>query len=120
MKACEIAADLAYIRTSISNVYLLGNRDGWILVDTGVVGYADAIRDVAEQRFGTDSKPNAILLTHGHYDHSAGALELAKHWDVPVYAHRLEIPYLTGQSAYPKKDPTVGGAMAFLSRFFPN
>ena len=120
MKACEIAADLAYLRTSISNVYLLGNRDAWILVDTGVVGYADEIRSAAAERFGADAKPRAIVLTHGHYDHSAGALELAKLWDVPVYAHRLEFPYLTGLSAYPKKDPTVGGAMAFLSRFFPN
>ena len=120
MKACEIAADLAYLRTSISNVYFMGNRHAWILVDTGVVGYADAIRKAAEERFGADSKPRAIVLTHGHFDHSAGALELARHWDVHVYAHRLEFPYLTGKSAYPKKDPTVGGAMAFLSRFFPS
>ncbi len=119
-KAREIATDLACIRTSISNVYLIGNRHAWILVDTGVVGYADAIREAAEERFGADAKPNAIVLTHGHYDHSAGALELAKHWNVPVYAHALEFPYLTGRSAYPQKDPTVGGAMAFLSRFFPS
>lgn len=38
---------------------------------------------------------------------------------MPVYAHRLERPFLTGRSSYPPKDPTVGGAMAFLSRFFP-
>jgi glyoxylase-like metal-dependent hydrolase (beta-lactamase superfamily II) len=119
-KACEIAPDLAWIRTSISNVYLIGNRQGWILADTGVVGYADTIRQAAEDRFGADTGPNAIVLTHGHYDHSAGALELAKHWNVPVYAHVLEFPYLTGQSAYPRKDPTVGGAMGFLSRFFPS
>jgi len=120
MTACEIASDLAWLRTSISNVYLVGNRDAWILVDTGVVGYADAVRQAAAERFGADCAPRAIVLTHGHYDHSAGALELGRHWNVWVYAHRLEFPYLTGQAAYPKKDPTVGGAMGFLSRFFPN
>ncbi len=36
-----------------------------------------------------------------------------------VYAHPLELPYLTGKSKYPPKDPTVGGAMAMLSRVFP-
>jgi glyoxylase-like metal-dependent hydrolase (beta-lactamase superfamily II) len=41
-------------------------------------------------------------------------------WDVPIYAHRLEIPYLTGKSDYPPPDPTVGGAIAFLSRFMPS
>jgi glyoxylase-like metal-dependent hydrolase (beta-lactamase superfamily II) len=116
----EIAADLAYIRTSISNVYFVGNRHSWVLVDTGVPGYADGIKKAAANRFGRESKPHAIILTHGHFDHAAGALELARHWGVSVYAHPLEFPYLTGQSAYPQKDPTVGGAMAFLSRFFPS
>ncbi len=119
-KPIEIAADLAYIPTSISNVYFVGNRDSWILTDTGVPGFADRIKQAAAARFGEDSRPHAIVLTHGHFDHAAGALELARHWGVSVYAHPLEFPYLTGQSAYPQKDPTVGGAMAFLSRFFPS
>src|SRR4029434_10028879 len=35
-------------------------------------------------------------------------------------AHELEMPYLTGRSAYPPPDPAVGGgAMATMSRFFP-
>jgi glyoxylase-like metal-dependent hydrolase (beta-lactamase superfamily II) len=116
----EIAADLAYLRTSIANVYFAGNRHAWVLMDTGVPGYADRIRKAAEERFGAESRPKSIVLTHGHFDHAAGALELARHWNVPVYAHPLEFPYLTGQSAYPQKDPTVGGAMGFLSRFFPS
>jgi glyoxylase-like metal-dependent hydrolase (beta-lactamase superfamily II) len=118
-KAREIAADLAHLRTSFSNVYFIGNRHAWILVDAGVVGYADAIREAAAERFGAESRPRAIVLTHGHFDHSAGALELARRWNVAVYAHPLEFPYLTGKSRYPMKDPTVGGAMAFMSRFFP-
>jgi hypothetical protein len=39
---------------------------------------------------------------------------------VPIYAHPLELPYLTGQSAYPPPDPTIGGAIGFLSRFMPS
>ena len=116
----EIAADLAYILAGISNVYFVGNRHSWVLMDTGVPGYADRIRKAAAHRFGETSKPHAIVLTHGHFDHAAGALELARYWGVSVYAHPLEFPYLTGQSAYPQKDPTVGGAIGFLSRFFPS
>jgi glyoxylase-like metal-dependent hydrolase (beta-lactamase superfamily II) len=44
---------------------------------------------------------------------------LLKHWDVPVYAHEFEVPYLTGKSAYPPADPTVGeGVMSLMSVFF--
>lgn len=116
----ELAADLAWLRTSISNVYFAGSRDNWVLIDAGVVGYTNLIVQAAAARFGEGSKPNGILLTHGHYDHTGCALDLARLWNVPVFAHALEFPYLQGKSVYPQKDPTVGGAMGFLSRFFPN
>jgi glyoxylase-like metal-dependent hydrolase (beta-lactamase superfamily II) len=50
-----------------------------------------------------------------------GALrELAKRWDVPIFAHERELPYLDGSVAYPPPDPSVGGGlMATLSRFYP-
>jgi len=50
-----------------------------------------------------------------------GALkELAEAWDAPVFAHQLELPYLTGRSPYPPPDPTVGGGlMAALSWMYP-
>ncbi len=35
-------------------------------------------------------RPAAILLTHGHFDHAAGAESLAKHFGIPVYAHEEE------------------------------
>jgi Metallo-beta-lactamase superfamily len=38
---------------------------------------------------------------------------------MPIYAHPLEMPYLTGKSDYPPQDSTMGGAIAVLSRLFP-
>jgi hypothetical protein len=34
-----------------------------------------------------------------------GPLEtLAKEWDVPIYAHKVEHPYLNGTESYPPPD----------------
>jgi len=116
----EITPGVARLRTLIANIYMAGEPGGaWALVDTGTPGNAERIRQAARQRYGPEARPAAILLTHGHRDHAGSALELAEAWDVPIYAHRLERPYLTGQSEYPPKDPTAGGAFSFLGRFFP-
>ncbi len=46
--------------------------------------------------------------------------DLASEWDVPVYAHPLEHPYLDGTASYPPPDPSVGGGLMLLtSPLFP-
>lgn len=105
------------------NVYIIANRKslqkGWVLVDTGPEGSAAKIMAMAEAIFGEGTQPEAIILTHGHSDHSGSVNQLLRYWDVPVYAHELEIPYLTGLSSYPPADPGVGhGLLSLLSVFF--
>jgi glyoxylase-like metal-dependent hydrolase (beta-lactamase superfamily II) len=117
----EIAPGIAWLPTSFVNAYLVGEPGGpWVLIDTGLPGFAAKIKAAAAARFGARSRPEAIVLTHGHFDHAGNAMELAQEWDVPVYAHRLELPYLTGRSDYPPPDPTLGGCIAQLSRVLPH
>ena len=117
-----VAAGVTQLRIQrFVNVYFIetGTPGEWVLVDAGLPGSANAIIGAANDLFHAGSRPAAILLTHGHLDHRGAARELADHWRVPVIAHPLEVPYLTGQALYPPSDPTVGGSLAFASRFFP-
>ncbi len=116
-----VAPGLARLGIVFVNAYALGEPGGlWVLVDAGLKGSEGFIRRAAEGRFGARARPEAILLTHGHFDHVGTARLLADAWDVPLYAHPLEVPYLTGLSDYPPRDPTMGGAMAQMSRLMPD
>ena len=115
----EIAPGVWYLPIVMANVYFLGEKNGpWVLVDTGVRGGSWRIKQAAMETFG--QAPDCIVLTHGHFDHVGGLPQLAEEWNVPVYAHALETPFLNGSADYPPPDPTVGGFMAQLSRLFPH
>lgn len=119
-----LSDDLAFVRTGIVNLLFFGPEGaedrGWVLIDAGIVGSGSTILQAAARRFGPRSRPSAIVLTHGHFDHVGALRELADRWDVPVFAHRMELPYLDGRSNYPPPDPTVGGGlMASLSWLYP-
>lgn len=104
------------------NVYLLQNAEAteWVLVDTGLKSTASKIKKLATELFGRNSIPKAIIMTHAHFDHRGSLLELAEEWNVPVYCHHQELPYVTGKASYPPADPSVGGgAMSLLSFTFP-
>ena len=118
----EVLPDVAYQRLAIVNVVFVGAAGAreWVLVDTGLPAMAGRIISAAELRYGAGARPAAIILTHGHFDHVGTLEHLVAHWQVPVYAHPLEHPYLDGTAAYPPPDPTVGGGiMSLLSPLFP-
>lgn len=117
----EVASDLFFYNIQIVNICFVGNEKSWVLIDAGMPRSAEVIFSLVEDRFGSNSRPEAIVLTHGHFDHVGAISELIKYWDVPVYAHELEIPYLTGKQSYPEPDSSVeGGFLAKISNFFPN
>ncbi len=120
----QIIPDLYCHTIQIVNIILVGNahKQPFVLVDAGMPGSSEDIISAVEDRFGPNGRPAAILLTHGHFDHVGALIELIRYWKgVPVYAHELELPYLTGKRNYPAPDPTVeGGLVAKISPLFPN
>lgn len=116
----NIADGIRHLKIVFVNAYFVDTNDGWVLVDTGLPLNGWRIKAYAETLYGANAKPAAIILTHGHFDHAGSVKDLAEDWDVPVYAHPLEMPYLTGKSDYPPQDPSIGGAISQMSRVFPH
>lgn len=117
----DIAPGLIGLHILMVNVFALSDdAGGWTLIDAGLPMSADKIRHWAEREFGTGTKPKSIILTHGHFDHVGALKDLAEGWDVPVYAHERELPFITGREEYPPPNWQAGGGiMPFTAPLYP-
>jgi glyoxylase-like metal-dependent hydrolase (beta-lactamase superfamily II) len=117
----EVLPDLYSYTNQIVNICLVGTSpDDFVMVDTGMPESAKHLIHAVEERFDEGAKPKAIILTHGHFDHVGAVVDLVERWDVDVYAHQAEFPFLTGKESYPDPDGTVeGGLVAKMSPMFP-
>jgi glyoxylase-like metal-dependent hydrolase (beta-lactamase superfamily II) len=119
-----VLPDIYCYTDQIVNLVLVGNPNesaDFVLIDTGMPKSADEIKEMVQERFDKDARPKAIVLTHGHFDHVGSVAALLEEWNIPVYAHELELPYLTGKQDYPPGDPNVdSGLVAKMSPMFPN
>jgi len=119
----KIAENVFGYRTAIANIaYIAGlgpKKEDWVLIDTGIPYSASFILKNTKQLFN-EKKPLAIILTHTHFDHIGALQTLVNKWNVPVYVHEKEIPYLESKKKYPKPTPLKEkGMMSFLSPFYP-
>ena len=87
-------------KSYFTNSYLVANDDNIVAIDAGMKSIGgDSLAALAElKRPPTDVK--AILVTHWHNDHAAGAAELAEASGAPVYYHATEAPHLTRVKAF--------------------
>lgn len=118
----EVRDDILLLRFTKVNACMVGyphvEDPKWTLVDTGLENPHDFILDVVYDRYGMDLPPQAIILTHGHFDQIGSAISLSRHWDVPVFIHEKEIPempYVTGKNhIFPLAE---GGTVPYMSQW---
>lgn len=82
-------------------VWLVADSDGITLVDAGIPSMADPILKAIESL--NRGPLQRILLTHGHSDHVGAIAKIRERHPVPVFAHRIEFPYMEGDLPYPRR-----------------
>ena len=92
-----------------TNCYILSDpeADKCAVIDPG----EEASRVAAAVK-GSGCAPCAILLTHGHYDHTGAVAALREQWpDIPVYLSRLD---QAGDNPYLRElFPPIAGAVDY-------
>lgn len=68
-----------------SNCYLVSDS---ISRDTLIIDPGDDADFITDTITNEKLKPIAIILTHGHFDHVLGCLELKLNFDIPIYLHK--------------------------------
>ena len=70
-----------------TNCYIVINEETkeCFIIDPGAAG-----KQIAEKIKKDELTPVAVLLTHGHFDHVAAAEDVAKEFDIKIYAHEKE------------------------------
>ena len=79
----DIAEGVRGLRIVFVNVFAVTHPNGsWSLIDAALPLSASHIRNWAEKHF--TAPPNALILTHGHFDHVSAAKDLAEEWNIPI------------------------------------
>jgi glyoxylase-like metal-dependent hydrolase (beta-lactamase superfamily II) len=85
-----------------SNCYLIEGSHGLTLFDTGHPSAAPRLIEELERNGFALKDIEAIVLSHGHFDHAGGARGLLDLHRVKVFAHGSDIPAIKGQGGRPR------------------
>ncbi len=100
----------------ICNIYLLEAGGGYYLVDSGLYGYAKAIREELEGAGYPLSSLKGILHTHGHGDHIGNTAALVERSGAPVMGHEADLWFFQKTTDPPTKSPLQGFMLWLMDR----
>ena len=92
----DVMPELGVTRISrwVFNCYVIHNNGDAIVVDAGLPSAAADVAPVLDRLGG---HVRAIVATHGHSDHVAGAAGIAAKYEAPIHLPTVTMTYLDGQ-----------------------
>ncbi|MGG1659325.1 MBL fold metallo-hydrolase [Brevibacillus sp. NRS-1366] len=120
MKVEQVSEHIWCIRSWLLipvRVWVVIEQDGVTLVDAGMPFMAIGILKAID---GLGAGPlKQILLTHGHSDHVGAVQKIMERKSTPLYAHRIEIPYMEGEQLYPGRKKRERNVQPGLAKPLP-
>lgn len=90
-----------------ANCYLLIDED---TKECGVIDPGGDYKKIEFEIKSANAKPEYILLTHGHFDHVGGVVDLANSFNIPFYISKVDEDYM-------EKDDSVFGTLPKASGY---
>jgi len=103
------------IRGLVGYFHLLvdASRGEAVLIDTGLVGEMPLLSRTL-RKIGLDWRNiKAILLTHGHLDHTGHLVQVKQRTGAPLLAHAADQPHINGSFPYRGASRVCGALEAF-------
>ncbi len=92
MLHANVAPGVHRIEDSFTNWYLLEEDGRLTILDTGVPSSWSSLLDALPRLGRTPADVEAVVLTHGHFDHLGFAERARSELRVPVYVHENDVP----------------------------
>jgi glyoxylase-like metal-dependent hydrolase (beta-lactamase superfamily II) len=88
----SVAEGVHRVEDAYTNWYVVEDGDALTVVDTGHPHSWNSLEELLARLGRERSAIEAVVLTHGHFDHMGFAERARESLGVPVYVHELEVP----------------------------
>ncbi len=88
----DVADGIHRVEDSFTNWYLVQEDRRFSVVDSGVPASWQSLQEALRRLGAQADDVEAVVLTHGHFDHLGFAEQARQTWNVPVFVHENDVP----------------------------